>query len=171
MMHAWAQVEEQERSLETFERDVAMQAQKIEEATAHAEDVSGVYEGHNQSYESAVNNLESLKTNIDDIESHWKEEKAAFDAIFEMRSGSALGIGSIPLPAFRYASAASKHHAQQSQSITLNTRHHHYQHRRRQIHLRHSLRLSTVANQIIAQSRRLPASANSSPLTVVIVAA
>jgi chromosome segregation ATPase len=57
-----------------------MQAQKIEEATAHAEDVSGVYEGHNQSYESAVNNLESLKTNIDDIESHWKEEKAAFDA-------------------------------------------------------------------------------------------
>lgn len=80
MMHAWAQVEEQERSLETFERDVIMQAQKIEEATTHAEDVSGVYEGHNQSYESAVNNLELLKTNIDEVESRWKEEKAAFDA-------------------------------------------------------------------------------------------
>lgn len=80
MMHAWAQVEEQERSLENFERDVALQAQKIEEATAHADDVSGVYEGHNQSYESAVNNVESLKANIDDLESHWKEEKAAFDA-------------------------------------------------------------------------------------------
>jgi chromosome segregation ATPase len=80
MMHAWAQVEEQERSLEVYERDVAMQAQKIEEATANAEDVSGVYEGHNQSYESAVNTLESLRANIDDIESHWKEEKAALDA-------------------------------------------------------------------------------------------
>ena len=80
MMHAWAQVEEQERALENYERDVTLQAQKIEEATARAEDVSGVFEGHNQSYESAVNTLESLRTNINDLESHWKEEKANLEA-------------------------------------------------------------------------------------------
>jgi chromosome segregation ATPase len=79
-MHAWAQVEEQERTLQNYERDVTLQEQKIEEATANASDASGVYEGHNQSYESAMNTVESLKANIDDIESHWKEEKAALEA-------------------------------------------------------------------------------------------
>lgn len=79
-MHAWAQVEEQEVALQNFERDVTLQEQNIEEATAHASDVAGIYEGHNQSYESAVNTVESLRANIDDVESRWKEEKAALEA-------------------------------------------------------------------------------------------
>jgi chromosome segregation ATPase len=79
-MHAWAQVEEVERSLDNFERDVTMQRQKIEEATARANDASGTYEGHNQAFEGAKNTLETLEANIADVESHWKEEKAAFDA-------------------------------------------------------------------------------------------
>lgn len=89
-MHAWAQVEEQERDLELRERNVVMQQQKIEEATARAEDASGVYEGHNQSFEVATNHLSTLKEGIDDVESHWKEEKAAFDAntkeLFDQRA-------------------------------------------------------------------------------------
>ena len=79
-MHAWAQVEVEEEALRLKERDVTLREQDVEEATASASDASGVYEGHNQSYESAVNTVDSLKANIEDIESHWKEEKAALEA-------------------------------------------------------------------------------------------
>lgn len=79
-MHAWAQVEEQERILETFERDVLMQKQQIEEATDRASDATGTYDGHNQAFEAATNHLDSLKANIDEFASRHAEEKAAFDA-------------------------------------------------------------------------------------------
>jgi len=79
-MHAWAQVEEQERILENFERDVTMQKQQIEEATDRANDATGTYDGHNQAFEAATNHLDSLKANIDEVQSRWTEEKAAFDA-------------------------------------------------------------------------------------------
>lgn len=79
-MHAWSQVEQEEKKLVEFERDVTLQEQKIEEATAVASDASGTYEGHNQAYESAANTLETLKANVDEVESHWKEKKAALEA-------------------------------------------------------------------------------------------
>lgn len=79
-MHAWAQVEEQERILANYERDVTMQQQKIEESTATAEDASGTYDGHNQAFEAACNHLETLQANVGDLETHWTEHKAAFDA-------------------------------------------------------------------------------------------
>jgi chromosome segregation ATPase len=79
-LHAWAQVEEVERTLEIRERDVTIQEQKIEEATATATDASGTYEGHNQAFEGAVNTLETLRAGINDVETHWKEEKAALEA-------------------------------------------------------------------------------------------
>ena len=79
-MHAWAQVEEQERILETYERDVVMQRQLIEEATDRASDATGTYDGHNQAFEAATNHLDSLKANIDEVQSRYTEEKAAFDA-------------------------------------------------------------------------------------------
>jgi chromosome segregation ATPase len=79
-MHAWAQVEEEERRLELMERDVTIQEQKIEEATASASDVSGTYEGHNQAFEGATNTLDTLKSGIAEVESHWREEKAALEA-------------------------------------------------------------------------------------------
>lgn len=89
-MHAWAQVEEQERILENYERDVRLQTDKIEEATRKAEDASGAYDGHNQAYEAAENYVESLKSKIGDVEAQWKEEKAAFDvntgALMEQRA-------------------------------------------------------------------------------------
>lgn len=79
-MHAWAQVEEQERILETYERDVVIQQQQIEEATDRASDATGTYDGHNQAFEAATNHLDSLKANIDEVHSRFVEEKAAFDA-------------------------------------------------------------------------------------------
>jgi chromosome segregation ATPase len=79
-MHAWAQVEEQERMLETYERDVLMQKQQIEEVTDRASDATGTYDGHNQAFEAAINHLESLKANIDEVRSRYDEEKAAFEA-------------------------------------------------------------------------------------------
>jgi chromosome segregation ATPase len=79
-MHAWAQVEEVERTLETRERDVTMQEQKIEEATAVATDAAGTYEGHNQAFEGAANTLDTLKAGVNDVEIRWKEEKAALEA-------------------------------------------------------------------------------------------
>ncbi|KAM0716109.1 hypothetical protein Q7P37_008623 [Cladosporium fusiforme] len=79
-MHAWAQVEEQEKILENYDRDVKIQQDRIEEATAEAEDASGAYDGHNQAFEAAANHLDTLKANVGDVEAHWLEEKAAFDA-------------------------------------------------------------------------------------------
>lgn len=79
-MHAWAQVEEQEKILENFERDVRLQTDRIEEATAQASDASGAYDGHNQAFEAAVNHLQNLNANVGDVEAHWNEEKAALDA-------------------------------------------------------------------------------------------
>jgi chromosome segregation ATPase len=79
-MHAWAQVEEQERMLETYERDVLLQQQQIEETTDRASDATGTYDGHNQAFEAATNHLDSLKANIDEVQARWTEEKAAFDA-------------------------------------------------------------------------------------------
>jgi len=79
-MHAWAQVEEQERILETCERDVTIQKQQIEEATDRANDASGTYDGHNQAFEAAANYLDNLKSSIDEVQARYVEEKAAFDA-------------------------------------------------------------------------------------------
>lgn len=79
-MHAWAQVEEQERTLETFERDVRLQEQRIEDVTAAASDASGAYDGHNQAFEAACNHLVSVRSTVDDVRNHWNEEKAALDA-------------------------------------------------------------------------------------------
>jgi chromosome segregation ATPase len=79
-MHAWAQVEEQERMLQNYERDVLMQQQQIQEATDRASDATGTYDGHNQAFEAASNHLDSLKASIDEVQSRYTEEKAAFDA-------------------------------------------------------------------------------------------
>lgn len=79
-MHAWAQVEEQERILENYKRDVELRKQEIQEVEEAASDSSGAYDGHNQAFEAAQNHLASVRETIGDVESHWREAKAVLDA-------------------------------------------------------------------------------------------
>lgn len=78
-MHAWAQVEEQERDLEKCEASVSEAADRVQEKRNAAEDVDGVYEGHNQSWEGAKRSLSDFQTQLEPVTENHKLEKDAFD--------------------------------------------------------------------------------------------
>ena len=78
-MHAWAQVEEQERIRDECDRQVQEAEQKVQEKTENAEHIEGAYEGHNQSYEAAQRTLQDFEDHVKPIEETHATEKETFD--------------------------------------------------------------------------------------------
>lgn len=78
-MHAWAQVEEQERKLEKYQESVTAQQAKVQEVTDAAETALGTYEGHNQAYEAAQRNIEQSRQDLAPLEENRNTEKERFD--------------------------------------------------------------------------------------------
>lgn len=76
-MHAWAQVEEQERLLERAQNRVERTEQDCREKETAAEQAAGVFEGHNQAYESAKAMLEGLLAPIPGLEDVHNQAKEA----------------------------------------------------------------------------------------------
>lgn len=79
-MHAWAQVEEQERELEILEKRLEEVGKNLQEKTDAAEDVEGAYEGHNQSWEAAQRTLADFREQVEPLRDHYQGEKEKFDA-------------------------------------------------------------------------------------------
>ncbi|GAB7361346.1 hypothetical protein MBLNU230_g1402t1 [Neophaeotheca triangularis] len=78
-MHAWAQVEEQEQHVDSFQEAVDAQQAKVQEVTDAAETASGTYEGHNQAYEAAQRNVEQGRGDLAHLEENRDVEKSRFD--------------------------------------------------------------------------------------------
>lgn len=78
-MHAWAQVEEQERLLQRHEEGVERVEEKIQQATVDAEGFTGTYDGHNQAFEAAQRTAEDLKEQGGPLKENHTEVKEQFD--------------------------------------------------------------------------------------------
>ncbi|KAK4549245.1 hypothetical protein LTR36_007703 [Oleoguttula mirabilis] len=77
--HAWAQVEEQEKFLAEYEREVQEAADGVREKEGEAETISGTYDGHDQSSEAAKRNLALLNTQLEPHQEEHAAHKAKFD--------------------------------------------------------------------------------------------
>ncbi|KAK3704529.1 Structural maintenance of chromosomes protein 6 [Vermiconidia calcicola] len=78
-MHAWAQVEEQEKVLEDYERRVQGAVATVQEKTDAASAVEGTFEGHDQSTEAAKNTLQSFQEQLRPLTDTHRTEKEAMD--------------------------------------------------------------------------------------------
>ena len=87
-MHAWAQIEEQERILEHHTQQVTDAEQRVEEKVQAAETSSGAYDGHNQAYEAAERTVVQLKEQLQPT----KDERDAAKEVFDANKDEAMGL-------------------------------------------------------------------------------
>ena len=80
-MHAWAQVEEEEDKFEKYSQQVQLAEEKVQEKNEAAEGMEGEYEGHNQSYEAAVRNVEDFQGQLRPVTDKHASEKEQFDKV------------------------------------------------------------------------------------------
>lgn len=78
-MHAWAQVEEQERILQQFVEDAIAAQGRVSEAEQTAEDASGVYEGRNQAFEQARRFQTDMQHELEPLKSVYETYRDEFD--------------------------------------------------------------------------------------------
>lgn len=79
-MHAWAQVEEQERTLEAMAKELVKAGENVNEKKDAAEDATGVHEGHHQAWEAAKRQWEQLKDDRTPLQEKHDAAKEKFDA-------------------------------------------------------------------------------------------
>lgn len=80
-MHAWAQVQDQERLLEQAESRVERAEQDVREKETAAEQAAGTFEGHNQAWEAAKSALEGLLAPIPGLEDAHNQAKEALASV------------------------------------------------------------------------------------------
>ncbi|KAK5173184.1 Structural maintenance of chromosomes protein 6 [Saxophila tyrrhenica] len=78
--HAWAQVEEQEQMLEGYEQAVREARENVQEKTDAAGTVDGVYEGQNQSFESAKRTQHDLQEQLQPLQEACDAAKVKMEA-------------------------------------------------------------------------------------------
>ena len=79
-MHAWAQVEEQERLLEQYEQEAQNGQDYVTEKETEAETASGTYDGHDQALEAAQRTVASLNETIEPLKEELATHKTKFGA-------------------------------------------------------------------------------------------
>jgi chromosome segregation ATPase len=78
-MHAWAQVEEQEQALRACDEALETAEQAVRDKEADAEQIGGVFEGHNQTLESAKSGVAALEEPLAELRDVLSQAKEVFD--------------------------------------------------------------------------------------------
>jgi chromosome segregation ATPase len=79
-MHAWAQVEEQEQALKACDDALETAEQAVRDKEADAEQIGGVFEGHNQAWESAKCGIAALEEPLAELRDVLAQAKDSFDS-------------------------------------------------------------------------------------------